>query len=130
MKVNELRIGNLIQWKSTGNIEIVRDIFTVGKNRCKVNSVSISDIIEIPLTEEILIKAGFEKYKWMWKEDEYFNFNKTYNSTYTFSIEIFNNEATWEYRWDRHNFDIHLKYVHQLQNLYFALTGKEIEINL
>ena len=24
----------------------------------------------------------------------------------------------------------HIKYLHQLQNLYFALTGKELEVNL
>lgn len=81
----------------------------------------------IPITPEILDKAGFHNYpsgsidRWkknrlyiessMWMKDQY-RF-KWENMDHTGSTPI-----------------TKIKFVHQLQNLYFALTGTELEINL
>ena len=59
MKANELRIGNLIKWISSGDIEVVEDIDTT-KRYHNVNHVNISDAVGIELTEEWLLKSGFK----------------------------------------------------------------------
>jgi hypothetical protein len=83
----------------------------------------LKDLDPIPLNEEWLLKMGFEKsntfspisYKkrrhkaafWIrkWKTEDYFRFDRYYSNAPI------------------------VKYVHQLQNLYFALTGEELTIN-
>jgi hypothetical protein len=85
----------------------------------------------IPLTPEILEKCGFEKSKEEVYGEEYLGL-KLYNgicryeicffpgNTFT-SISLFHKGEligrTWEY-------------LHQLQNLYFALTGQELNVKL
>lgn len=67
------------------------------------------DIDPIPLTPEILEKAGFEKMA-----------NTLDWSCYNEKIDHF----------FFHSPDSRIQTVHQLQNLYFALTGEELNINL
>jgi hypothetical protein len=54
MKASELRIGNLISWISSGNIEKVMKI-----DINYVNDVIESDLNPIELTPEWLLKFGF-----------------------------------------------------------------------
>jgi hypothetical protein len=115
IKANELRIGNY--YDQFGNIH-------------QVNGHTISELEKapesqlwckpIPLTEEWLLKFGFIKtseyefYFWqnsIWKLKEYKN--KRYYELYHYSDEV---DCTM------------IKYVNQLQNLYFALTGEELTI--
>lgn len=79
------------------------------------------DYDPIPLTEKWLGSFGFEKD------------NETYSwgilvplekCDFMFQIEVFANDPSFYYLSKCHE----IKYVHQLQNLYFALTGKELEI--
>lgn len=76
----------------------------------------------IPLTPEILEKAGFEN------ERSYFS-----NITRDFEICYYDGEA-WLEREKGDQYSIisgfPIKYIHQLQNLYFALTGEELQIQL
>ena len=44
-----------------------------------------------------------------------------------FSIEDWG-DGEFIFKWNSFNIQIDLKYAHQLQNLYFALTGKELTI--
>ncbi len=85
----------------------------------------------IPLTEEWLIKFGFEKinhkmsmndgsYNCHW--ERHFDDFKTGSCIY-FSGGFFSNN-----RFNKRHLYHKNKYVHQLQNLYFALTGEELEI--
>ena len=109
MRANELRIGNLIQKNGkihyTNNLTI-RDIFHL--------SIDDTDIFEpIPITEDWLLKCGFEK-----DEYEMFVFNR--------KVIYKKNDNTFHF----YGCDIEIKHIHQLQNLYFALTGEELEINL
>jgi hypothetical protein len=128
LSAQELRIGNLIQWKSTGDIEIVTDIVTTNKKQCCINTVLISDCSGIPLTKEWLLKAGFK-----------ITFNR--NSQTTYYELCLNPRMIIRFQdGDAGECDItqdgrfiafkqgHIKYVHQLQNLYFALSGKELSI--
>jgi hypothetical protein len=113
MKANELRIGNLT---SAGVVnEILTDCFYVHDGESSLKSAWF-DIQSIPLTEEYLLKFGFEKTK-----TEFFYKNrlsllkriKTESDYYVYINEELTRSIT---------------YVHQLQNLYFALTGCELEI--
>ena len=79
-----------------------------------------TDLEPIELTEEILLKCGFEK-----REDGDYNLFK-YSEV---DIVICSDFSSW--KCDGINFSVnYIKYLHQLQNLYFALTNKELEINL
>jgi hypothetical protein len=112
MEAKELRIGNLFRFISTNSIEYVSDIKTNGLKTPVINNVSIKDTEPIPLTEEWLVKFGFVKDK---LEVGLYHFN---------DLEIFlPNYFTWKTQ-----FINNIKHVHQLQNLYFALTNEELTI--
>lgn len=65
----------------------------------------------IPLTEEWLRKFGFEKL-----QETYFNGD--------FELDI----TDAGFLFSETYIKVSCKYVHQLQNIYFALTGKELEV--
>ena len=92
MVASELRIGNWVSWDE-------------------------EKLTPIPLTEEILLKCGFEK-------DRFGNyslglFELLYNDIIGFRFSM---EGQWCYE--------EIKYLHQLQNLFYSLCGKELEIKL
>ena len=96
MEEKELRIGNYV------NIE--GEIFKVDLQELYYNSSLMNPI---PLTEEWLIKLGFEK---------------AYETCYQYKDFILNDKFIMM----DIDITIQLKYVHQLQNLYFALIGEEL----
>jgi hypothetical protein len=113
MKVNELRIGNVT---SAGIVvEIHRDHFYTHNLESSFRS-SWFDVDAVTITEEWLIKFGFINDNGI----EYPNYKLSY---YTCmwrdgKTNICNN----------HGYLKNLKYVHELQNLYFALTGAELKL--
>jgi len=116
MKAQELRIGNWIKHdelfheiSSTNNW----NSFITVMFRCEV---SLSDIEPIPLTEEWLIKFDISlKYKGCYEP-----FTDVYWLVEPNGTLIESGEGI--------EYAIPLpKYVHQYQNLYFALTGEELE---
>lgn len=125
MKANELRIGNYYQY--AGNYGIV----TTRLKGIKINEFGFySDLDDtnlgickpIPLTEELLLKFGFKKSN---------NLNNRYEIEHIGVVMLNNNNCLYIY--DYYN-EVHVslslfKYVHQLQNLYFALTQTELKLN-
>jgi len=118
MDAKELRLGNFLQDRK-GRLCIVKIIdnndegFMASAVKWLVTSLPNSPI---PLTEEWLFKFGFEK-----GNLEYFiHENVRINFDLQFEFKGVNNL----------NFGTNLEYVHQLQNLYFALTGKELEVRM
>ena len=105
MKSQELRIGNLVFGQYPNNKEVIE----VEKiSNFFVNGLGISAIEPIPLTEELLFKFGFEKAEnGFWCPNETLSYRDGYFGFGT----------------DRHT---KLDFVHQLQNLYFALTNKQL----
>jgi hypothetical protein len=128
MTAKELRIGNLID----KNNEI-----------CEVSSIHSDSTIRIfnndktdtfgcfalrifnpiPLTEEWLVKFGFKK-NGDWAEIKiptrakigFFNWNSA-------ECDLVQDGKYYAFK------NGHIKYVHQLQNLYFALTGEELVVS-
>lgn len=137
MKANELRIGNLINVFRHPEDEsmtsmMAMDISLVdGVYWTELEDgfmVNVEDgITAIPLTEEWLLKFGFENKghgfsdNIYYKQQEWCNWGHrvTISKTGTVLSHGFMNQ------WSELTA---LKYVHQLQNLYFALTGEELTI--
>ena len=72
----------------------------------------------IPLTEERLLKFGFKKTENGWLRLEICN---------DWSYLYWERLAGFSLSVDKHGISLpYIKYVHQLQNLYFALTGEEL----
>lgn len=132
VKANELRIGNLIEPIQNEVVNfhtIVLGILSKGIYipyngvPARFNEV---DFNPIPLTEEWLTKLGFTKKRdWYWlfpgnkkmfKNELSIHWNRHYNFAY-FSLNEENGQR---------QFGIENKHVHQLQNLYFYLTGEEL----
>lgn len=127
--INDLRIGNLVYGVSD-RIEVICDLNSTGQIRAtppKLTKVTgfydISDIKGIPLTPEILLKAGFTKGSGYHLEIPNGQRVSYYEDTKEW--ELYEN-PTFTY------FPILNKplYLHQLQNLYHALTSTELEIEL
>ena len=118
MKASELRIGNSIMQDD--------DFVFVTWWRLELMEKNKLEYKPIPLTEEHLFKFGFDKiendiptyFKCFGNliEDDYeFSFNIYVDSEQSYFITIFGRK-------------IIIKYIHQLQNLYFALTEEELTI--
>jgi hypothetical protein len=115
MKANELRLGNLTYYNFHDKKEVVEICFNDFKNfeRC------IDRFSAIPLTEEWLLGFGFEF------KEIYNGFVKNIDKDNEFIIAE-NVNIKQDYYLCDIDITIELKHVHQLQNLYFALTNKEL----
>ena len=113
MKANELRIGNLVYLVDKEKVWEILDGYEIDK--CDENPFTRP----IPLTEEWLLKFGFEI-----KLDN-FNWNAGIgiNEIGDFKLAL---RHTDNFGWFYKSRCTPIKYVHQLQNLYFALTGEEL----
>lgn len=117
MKANEFRIGNHINYDNRTIVVQLSDLMIMS------NPLNSDRFETTKLTEEWLLKFGFEKnhyFEWtidVKNEDCLSDFVLKYNSVYGFRLS---QEGCYVYS--------EIKYVHQIQNLYFALTGKELEI--
>ena len=127
MKTTELRIGNYITTeylnKSTFKvISIHSDRIYFESVRENFKSDTIQNYIKpIQLTEEWLVKFGFEK---LTDKSRGFNSNSyTYTKGISFIVHL-NDKLLSVNFWQGNE----KKYVHELQNLFFALTGEELTI--
>lgn len=117
--VNELRIGNWYKTKSD-NIRFVQ----IGYGY-DIDYVSIY-CDPIPITPEILEKCGFVV---RYVDSE--NINSWIEWGTNVILNQYKNDNSYFYLYPALWYPTqHIKYLHQLQNLYFALTGQELKINL
>jgi hypothetical protein len=123
MKAQELRIGNYHLYHIVDKLDERGEYDEI----CKIDADDFG-ILEnfdcpeykpIPLTEEWLLKFGFEKMSSNYERGWLLLWGNLKTGTIDFVIN------------EPHSSKRHitaLKYVHQLQNLYFALTGEELKI--
>lgn len=138
MKASKLRCGNLVYAQSVHKgryqnyilnkkkIVIVESILDLVEYGGKINNnhdswdYDLENVNGIDLTEEWLLKFGFEQ---SFEDEE--NNSIFINGAFEVTKHCFKSEF-W--------MDLHLitpnriRYVHQLQNLYFVLTGNELII--
>jgi hypothetical protein len=133
IKATELRIGNLVQRPEKLRIDVLDGgVIYFGVNilmLCDCERYGKNWAFEpIPIAEEWLVKFGFEKKSFKTKSYsiEVFFYQKVDFVVYIlddcrFEVEIITGQEQFNlYRqWD---------FVHQLQNLYFALTGTELTL--
>ena len=133
IKANELRIGNLVGKNNYGISDNPVSVSHIEVENIGIGGVNseysyghfspkyvLEELSPIPLAEEWLLKFGFAKgYKYTSLETAEFDldYDCLKNELYiSFGDSPFHTELP------------HIKHVHQLQNLYFALTGEELTI--
>ena len=109
MKAREVRLGNLV---IDGH-----DMEKVNARMIAMLAGNHADFDPIPINKELLTQLGFENV-----------FDENYQAG-KIVVEL-NEKCTYVYvvcpmPWIELE---HIKYVHQLQNLYFALTGEELTL--
>jgi len=118
MKAEHLRIGNWVEIKDQ-EVKTYAQIEGIGNLQHVAGQLwSIEELEPIPLTEEWLTRFGFEfnGYCSFWKSD--IELTKDVGDIH---YSVFN-----VYGYSLHRDGI-IQYVHQLQNLYHALTGEELQ---
>ncbi len=125
IQANELRIGNLLRDKvSKTELKVIelteKGIVTYVIDRSKFPLKSDWGLEPIQLTEEILLKCGFVQC-----ENEFW-YQKNI-------ISISPSVGTYEIQGSKLSLSVMrenpIRYLHQLQNLYFALTNEELTFN-
>lgn len=117
MSPKELRIGNFVQTPDgIGTVMILSEYSA---------SVNVMDCISnfnhfagIPITPEWLEQLGFEKDQYnVYRSPDTIEFRPLIYDNGIIGYELYRGAVDWLR---------HIEYVHQLQNLYFALTKKEL----
>ena len=123
MNTNEVKIGSLLRYRISDSYEweyipvfsIKHNLIEVGYSKSRLNTTAEP----IPLTDEWLLKFGFEvntpNLRWMHPV----LLSEVYK-TESGGLTLLQNGT--------HLTNNPILYVHQLQNLYFALTGEELTI--
>lgn len=138
MEAKNYRVGNYLQSKSIGKFCMVEGVeaFPDGTKFKILGSVYCStdvssDLEDIPLTAEWLLKFGFAYG------------NKCYSNAYSMCVlktdfylrPCYCGGFYWGFNMTDDKLDCEfyagrpLMYVHELQNLYFAITGEELLLN-
>lgn len=121
MEITELRIGNYFS-KVVDDIHYGDYVVTKIDKDNLVNehgeAIYIGYCEPIPLTEEWLLKFGFRPLD-----------NKNWHLG---KIKVWSGATRIYFQFNTPDDidDVEIEYVHQLQNLYFALTGEELNIEL
>ncbi|WP_312306591.1 hypothetical protein [Chryseobacterium sp.] len=119
----ELRIGNLVKYVDDGEIKVINgSAIKYLENAQRLFQLFPFEPIE--LTEEWLLKMGFDllhkgKFRnvYDYSLDHRFGYSDNHGLVYVDSALTFVGNSF-----------SHIKFVHQLQNLVFALTGEELTI--
>lgn len=127
---NELRIGNYVEYPSIGikKIESGHDIDMIVSNNA----------MPVEITEDILLQCGFKHFD---NKESHFTplyskyedmFELTFTEKYDHVfLSIYNMRTTTEQMVpDGGIRPLPVKYLHQLQNLYYIISGKELEVQL
>jgi hypothetical protein len=116
MSANELRVGNLVTLPyEKDKLYIVRG-FDID---CLQEGMDSYAMMPICITEEWLERFGFHETQ---RTAKYVEFS--INNEYFLRLPICKHLEK-DY-WVALRGDVKIKYIHQLQNLYYALTGKEL----
>jgi hypothetical protein len=111
IKATELRIGNLILFDGKITHANSRNIAYINNSNRLKNRDSIA-FEPVKFTEEWLKKAGYKK------QNGY-----GYSNHNIYGL-ILKNDTGFEFHY--YGIIIRIDFVHELQNLYFALTGEEL----
>jgi predicted lipoprotein len=138
MKSNELRLGNYIMYSDGGEIGQVIEIDRYGQVAIDLDC-ELMDLRKyyspVILTPEILEKCGFVV------DGNFDNHSVDYHRLGSIHLQMMNYDGhECYYTWrdnviqdklgDKKQHSLQVQHLHQLQNLYFALTQTELTIQL
>ena len=122
IQAKDLRIGNWVMYDNK-----IFEVDTISMEFPTLNTIEFGigvvkwdKLNPIPLTEELLIKCGFKKINHI----HGYSFWAMGIKGGRPKIDIYENYTLYMGYMVNH-----IKYLHQLQNLIFALSGEELEIN-
>jgi hypothetical protein len=132
MTASELRVGNWVKCKTTDGYKFgkICDILDIGYFAARCDGVEyrgkfgnigvdIESAEPIELTDELLEKCGFAE-----PCDELYEHENG-------KFEIAKEQCKWWVTWNGGAyFWFDIKYLHQLQNAYYMVTGEELNIEL
>lgn len=136
MKASELRLGNRVYWESALGVLNAEKLSIADWVAIAEEAEGSQHYKPIPITEEWLKEFGFEFRDYFVndeEDDEIFMSYRLKIEKTLMSFELSMNPDGY------HDFLVHftwqsesgviarIQFIHQLQNLYFALTGKELE---
>lgn len=123
VKLYELRINNFFEIELPPTMKReARRVREIKQKHVLLDEAwhHLEKLIPIPVTEELLLKCGFTKLKWITESNVFehgdINCRLDENGLQVFGAD-FNNLKP-------------LKYLHELQNLYFDLTERELQVHL
>jgi len=116
MRANELRIKNWVRRRESDTNIQIEQYLLCNAELCKYQP--------IPLIEEWLLKFGFAERHGDKNFSAWWIGMNPVTHDWLFNIKQFKDENKFFFQNGFHT----IKYVHQLQNLYFALTGEELTI--
>ena len=124
IKANELRVNNHLQKYLGPQINEWIDVKITAADILDISVNNNHGFRPIPLTEERLLELGF------YTDNES---NDFYDKLYVlnrFGERVYFADGSiilgWEGYYDHHSEAGYCEHVHQLQNLYFSLTGEEL----
>lgn len=124
MKTNELRIGNWVLARLVPYQIDEIEIKSNGYGRVGLYHnyrLDRGEIQPIPLSEKWLLKFGFKRIDMMFENEPMLYWRKGH-------LIINDERRIILFTVKEAMLTLHCEYVHQLQNLYFALTGEELII--
>ena len=141
MEVNELRIGNYVKFYDPINGTNIYEVYNIDDrgnvnidNKGQLAYCSVKDIEPIELTRDILIKNGFFKRGYneiyfitpcVGYYEYYISYQNIKDNKYSFVASGYKNgELKRQIRLDN------IKYLHELQNIFFSFTNQELEMKL
>lgn len=134
IKAAELRIGNRLNYTGLGNssypsgLITVEEVLSDGVNRSQGDGTvyEYEKLEGIPLTPEILLKSGLIV-EW---RNNWIKPDAKGENPWSFSFYLSNNKVHLVMAFEDIGMSEPATKLHQLQNLYFALTGEELEVKL
>ena len=141
IKTKYLRLGNYVTNNSGFTMYVVgiyedTILLNFEGNKGEILDVKEKDLISIPITENRLLKCGFKKEPnlddtaefiigdFSIQRETYRNQKGKFKNEFRYWIQHINENGI------RKQIAIEIKYLHQLQNLFWCLSGKELEINI
>ncbi len=123
LQLSELRVGNFFGFQPFfTEKDKIKKVTRIKKDKVFIDGkwLNFSHLNLVEITEDILLHCGFTQFQWLKDASvfqcEFFKCKLDSNGLNFFSDNLKNLKP--------------VKYLHKLQNLYFDLTGEELEINL
>ncbi len=127
IKPSDLRLGNWVMYDNRYfQISMIADVFPeLNTTEFGIGVVDYNNISAIPLSEEVLLRSGFHKC------EKHENFYQIILNDWTkIYVAFHEKQYAVELSISKHSFCPKVNYLHQLQNLYYTLTGEEMEVSL